>query len=204
MKGDKFIVFARHGETLLNVEDRFQGLMDSELTQRGIEQARILNFFLKRRFKELTFYVSPLNRARQTYQYASEGISHIMYEDSRLIEICYGAWEGKKRSEIDVKILNERMVKRYTFVHPGFFDHQPGQSYEQIYGRVKDFIQDIIKKELINDVCCITHHGVLINVARFFMDLSSQELNQLRIKNSQLILVKVNRTKSVAKFVDLS
>mgnify|MGYP002619790280 CR=1 FL=1 len=36
------IYFTRHGETLWNLEHRFQGWKDSELTENGVKRAELL------------------------------------------------------------------------------------------------------------------------------------------------------------------
>ena len=41
------IYFVRHGQTIWNVEKRFQGLSDSPLTELGITQAKLLGKKLK-------------------------------------------------------------------------------------------------------------------------------------------------------------
>ena len=49
------IYFVRHGQTVWNVEKRFQGLSDSPLTELGITQAKLLGEKLKNiKFELLT------------------------------------------------------------------------------------------------------------------------------------------------------
>lgn len=188
-----FVVFARHGTTVFNIEDRFQGLSDSPLVPRGVSQAKRLNKFLIKNFKLGVFYTSPLPRVLETYGYASVGISARHVISNHLIEICYGSWESKKRAEIDEKLLEARSLDRYNFTHPGEYKGFKGQSYAEIYPRVHEFLEGIVHKQsnTDNDICVITHHGVLINVVRFFCDKSSQDLNSLRIPNDQLIVVEI-------------
>ena len=59
------IYFVRHGQTIWNVEKRFQGLSDSPLTELGITQAKLLG----KKFKDIKFdkfYSTSLKRANDT------------------------------------------------------------------------------------------------------------------------------------------
>ena len=60
------LYLARHGETDLNIDDRYQGISDAPLNARGIDQARALALALP---LDVTRIVSsPLQRALQTAQ----------------------------------------------------------------------------------------------------------------------------------------
>ncbi|MDC7241891.1 MAG: histidine phosphatase family protein, partial [Spirochaetales bacterium] len=57
----------RHGETIWNSEKRYQGQLDSPLTETGIRRTEIQ----RERLKDLHFsavYCSPLGRTRQTLE----------------------------------------------------------------------------------------------------------------------------------------
>ena len=61
---DMKLYVARHGETNLNIDDRYQGASDISLNQRGIDQARLLAEALP---KEVIHVVSsPQRRALET------------------------------------------------------------------------------------------------------------------------------------------
>ena len=61
------IYLLRHGETLWNVEGRFQGRLDSPLTARGVQQAERCGRKLAATLGQVDAVVaSPLGRVRQT------------------------------------------------------------------------------------------------------------------------------------------
>ena len=62
---------ARHGETLWAVEDKFNGLADTDLTERGRAQARGLAARLRGR-PLAAVYCSPLRRTIETATIAAE------------------------------------------------------------------------------------------------------------------------------------
>ena len=60
-------VFLRHGESVGNAEERFQGQSDFPLTETGREQARALaDRWLKEGMKFDLVVTSPLSRAKET------------------------------------------------------------------------------------------------------------------------------------------
>ena len=59
-------IFVRHGESVGNVEGRFQGLADEPLTELGLEQARRVAATLAGSGPVAAVYASPLRRAADT------------------------------------------------------------------------------------------------------------------------------------------
>jgi len=92
----------RHGETLWNVEGRFQGALDSPLTPRGESQAISMGHALRSLgvagFRWLS---SPAPRAVRTATLARGAPPDAT--DPRLIEIGMGDWSGLTREEIDAR-----------------------------------------------------------------------------------------------------
>ena len=59
------IYLTRHGQTQWNKEKRFQGTMDSPLTEKGIADAKKLGIYLEKIPLD-RIVVSPLKRAKDT------------------------------------------------------------------------------------------------------------------------------------------
>lgn len=93
------ILLARHGETVFNVEGRWQGQSDSPLTERGWAQARELARALANE-PIAAVYSSDLGRALQTATEVAAVHRLTVTTDERLREIDTGAWTGKGRAEI--------------------------------------------------------------------------------------------------------
>jgi probable phosphoglycerate mutase len=88
---------ARHGETEWTITGQHTGTTDLPLTDRGETNARRLRERLAgHAFAKLL--VSPLMRARQTYELA--GLDGVAEVDRDLVEWNYGDYEGRKTSEI--------------------------------------------------------------------------------------------------------
>ena len=88
------IVFARHGQTAPNRDGLVLGRADPELTEEGHRQAELLAVALRGE-PVAAILSSPLLRARQTAEPIGEACGVPVEVDDRLIEIDWGAWEGR-------------------------------------------------------------------------------------------------------------
>ena len=95
-------MLARHGETVFNVEGRWQGQWDSSLTERGVAQARELARALAEE-PIAAIYSSDLGRAVDTAAAVARTHQIEVQTDARLREINTGAWTGKGRAEIQAE-----------------------------------------------------------------------------------------------------
>lgn len=88
------LYIARHGQTDWNIAHKAQGRTDIPLNATGIKQAEVLRDKIKD-IKFDTVYASPLRRARETAEIATEGKHKIIFDD-RLMERSFGDYEGKE------------------------------------------------------------------------------------------------------------
>ena len=91
------IYLVRHGETAWTISGQHTGRTDIPLTERGEREAQAL----RARLRGLTFatvLTSPLQRARRTGELA--GFAECVHADLDLMEWDYGAYEGRRSSEI--------------------------------------------------------------------------------------------------------
>jgi broad specificity phosphatase PhoE len=94
------IIVVRHGQTMGNIEQRFYGHSETDLTPLGIAQARAAG----RRLADVHFdhvYTSDLSRAAMTTAHVLEGrVGPPPVLDPGLREMNYGEWEARPASEI--------------------------------------------------------------------------------------------------------
>jgi 2,3-bisphosphoglycerate-dependent phosphoglycerate mutase len=101
------IVFMRHGESTWNLDNRFTGWTDVDLTAKGEAEARAAGQVLKS--EGYTFdlcYTSVLKRAIRTLWLAMEEMDAVylpVKNDWRLNERHYGALQGLDKSETAAK-----------------------------------------------------------------------------------------------------
>ncbi len=97
------VVLLRHGETAWNLVHRFQGQHDTELTDRGREQAAAAGESLARAAvgRRLVLVSSDLRRAQDTAAAVGRAAGVPVLLDPRLREIAAGEWQGLLQPEIE-------------------------------------------------------------------------------------------------------
>ena len=92
----------RHGQTSWNLERRFQGTTDIELTETGVAQARRAARLLAA-LKPDAIVASDLKRAAATAAELSALTGHTVAHDSALRETYAGEWQGLTHEEITAR-----------------------------------------------------------------------------------------------------
>jgi broad specificity phosphatase PhoE len=92
------LVLVRHGETVNHSDNRYTGLSDVELTDRGRRQAEALAVWAEA--AGLTaIRSSPLTRARGTAEPSAERAGLPLLTDHRLVELDFGVLDGLTADE---------------------------------------------------------------------------------------------------------
>ena len=118
------LVLVRHGQSMWNLENRFTGWTDVELSEQGIKEAKEAGKVLKEKgFNFDVAYTSVLKRANDTLKYILEelGEENIPVKKSwRLNERHYGALQGLNKDETKEKYGAEQVLlwRRSTDVRP--------------------------------------------------------------------------------------
>ena len=156
--------FARHGETDWNREQRYQGSKDIPLNRKGQMQADANGVLLREMLERdgvdpasLNWFASPLSRASETMDRMRAAFDVELppvIHDKRLIEISFGAFEGRLHAEI---------AREQTALAPGereesywHFRPQDGENYDDVAVRLLDFA-----RELTHHAVVVAHGGVL-------------------------------------------
>jgi len=149
------LFLVRHAESEWNPVGRYQGLLDPELSERGRVQAKLLaSAFEKEKIDVI--YSSPLKR---TYQTAAEIASKHNLEvikEKRIIEIDHGVWSGMFVDEVKEKYPEDF---RRWLEEPHKVKFERGESLEDVYARVKEFL-DFIKQDHQNQTVVAVSHTV--------------------------------------------
>ena len=118
------LVLVRHGQSQWNLENRFTGWTDVELSEQGVKEAKEAGKVLKEKgFEFDVAYTSVLKRANDTLSYILEelGEKDIPIKKSwRLNERHYGALQGLNKDETRQKYGAEQVLlwRRSTDVKP--------------------------------------------------------------------------------------
>jgi broad specificity phosphatase PhoE len=152
------IYITRHGETEWNKQGRMQGWKNSNLTEKGIDNAKKLGESLK----DIDFdyiYSSPLGRAFDTAKYirGSKNTEIIKVED--LKEMNFGSWEGMEHEKIK-ELYGEQQDNFWN--KPHLYQAGDGESYEEIINRAKTVLDDILNKSSGAENILIVSHAAML------------------------------------------
>ena len=118
------LVLVRHGQSMWNLENRFTGWTDVELSEQGIKEAKEAGKVLKEKgYGFDVAYTSVLKRANDTLGYILEELEEQdipLKKSWRLNERHYGALQGLNKDETKEKYGEEQVLlwRRSTDVRP--------------------------------------------------------------------------------------
>ena len=195
----KYIYLCRHGESEYNAKKIVQGHIDTQLTEKGINQAKALAEFLKD--KNIQKIVSSdLKRAYQTAKTVADTLNLQVNVDERIREMHFGTWEGLS----------------YDWIYQNAKDHfynwlsnpvkHPLPKQEDPYHfekRLRLFWEDI-KKSKEQNILIVGHGGSIQGLLCIVMNLGIECLWKFRHDNTGLSLIISNNSKDEVKFINLS
>ena len=180
------IYIIRHGQTDWNIEHRTQGQTDISLNANGIKQAELITKKIEN-LKIDNIISSDLKRAYMTAQIINKKFNKNIKTDKRLREFCFGTLEGITRDKITQEIWDDFNK------NPKHFN---AETKEEIFNRIKSFINDI-KSNNINKNTLVVTHGGPIRMIKFYLDNGDnfddkkylEEYMPLKIKNLDLFII---------------
>ena len=189
------IYFVRHGQTVWNVEKRFQGLSDSPLTELGITQAKLLGEKLKD-IKFDKFYSTSLKRANDTANYIKGNREQEVEIFDDFVEISMGDMEGIQQEEF--KKLYPEQVKNFFFnqleYDPSSFG---GESFLEVRERVAKGLDKFIDLNKDYERVLVVSHGATLKTLLHYIsgkDISTLS-DEVIPKNTSYTIVKYENGK---------
>lgn len=181
------VYLLRHGETTYNADgNRYCGRIDAELTGKGISQAQRVAEALRGHPIDAV-YASPLKRAYITAEIAS-GNQLPVIRDPRLIELDFGAWEGKTRDEF---VSEDPDLWTLWSESP---DHtQAGGSGDtalDMVRRVDDFFAEMMRKHDGQHVLVVAHNGVNRLYLAWKLGMPLKHYRRIAQENSAITVVR--------------
>ena len=181
------VYFVRHGQTDWNAEGRLQGQADTDINQRGRDQADRNGKRLAGLIKDASgwdFVASPLRRTRETMERVrvGMGLPAAGYRtDPLLVEVHFGDWQGKTYLELEAEspgTTARRAADKWNFRPPG----EQGESYAMLTARIEPFL-----RELKQETVCVTHGGVIRSIFRLVEALGENETAALEIRQDRVL-----------------
>ncbi|MDW8226646.1 MAG: histidine phosphatase family protein [Anaerolineales bacterium] len=150
-----FLTLLRHGESVGNLEDRFQGQADFPLTERGLRQAQALAQRWQREGRTFDRCISsPLQRARQTAEILCAALKISLELDNDWMELNNGLIAGMRSEEANRAFPPPALHTPYTRYG------QIGESLLEVYLRAGRNLQKLLDAPP-QRVLIVAHAGIL-------------------------------------------
>lgn len=147
------IYLVRHAEAMGNVQEFFQGRIDTEISEKGRKQLECL----AERFKDIkieALYSSPLKRAVSTAEAVNRYHGLPMKFNDEIIEINGGRWEGEKWAELPVLFPEEHSTWNNAI---NKFQAPDGENTQQVYDRMKKAMREIAAENNGRTIAVVSH-----------------------------------------------
>lgn len=147
------VFFVRHAETEWNRLGRYQGCIDTHLSQVGRDQATAL----AERLKETEFaaiYSSHMARAVETAEVIARPRGLPLLQDRALAEICHGTWEGLTVEEVEERFPELVAVRRRS---PERAVAPEGESLYDVRTRALGIFAELLRRHAGESLLVVGH-----------------------------------------------
>lgn len=224
---NKIIILLRHGQSVWNLENRFTGWTDVELTELGRKEAWDAGEKMAKAMLLPDYYFTSFQkRAITTMNIAVEAMDREwipVVKDWRLNERHYGALQGLNKAETAAQYSEGQVQlwrRSYDVRPPQLSRDDPrfpgnieryrvipekelptGESLEDTIGRVKRCFNEIIQPHLKEcDTILITAHGNSLRaLAMMILHLSPQEIVKVEIPTGSPWVFEIDEDINVIK-----
>lgn len=180
------LILVRHGQSAWNLENRFTGWIDVDLTRVGVAEAKSAGSLLSGQHLDAVF-TSDLKRAQKT---ADLMLKEMKISDLRLIcsgalnERHYGDLQGLDKDEVRAKYGEEQVhIWRRSFNVPP----PGGESLKDTCERVFPYFEEAILPRLKagHDILVVAHGNSLRALVKKLENLGDDEITEVEIPTGQ-------------------
>jgi len=213
-----YLILVRHGQSEWNLEKRFTGWVDVDLTENGKLEAEKAGYLIKKKNISIGQYYSSLQlRANNTLKI----IQRVLNDKKDFIkawqinERHYGALTGLNKIEMSSRIGEDKVYKfrrsweikpeplsKESPYHPINIDAYKNvpkenipdtESLKDTYERVIKFYDEEIKNQLKNKNILISAHGNSIRaLCKYLFKLDNDQISKLEIPTGNPLLMELN------------
>ena len=220
-----FLILVRHGQSTWNLEKRFTGWVDVDLTKKGESEAEKAGLLIKEKNIEIDFYYSSLQlRANNTLIIIQKALNDkkTFSKAWQLNERHYGALTGLNKIEMSEKIGKNKVLefRRSWDVKPDALNKESPyhpinietyknipkevipdtESLKDTYERVTKYFEKEIKKKLENKNVLISAHGNSIRaLCKKLFGLDNIQISSLEIPTGNPLIIEINASSKIIK-----
>lgn len=220
------LVLVRHGESQWNLENRFTGWTDVDLTEKGIEEAKKGGRTLKD--LGLVFdvaYTSYQKRAIKTLNFILEEANQLylpVNKSWRLNERHYGALQGLNKAETAkkygdeqvhiwrrsfdvapplVELTDEERYPKFDKRYEALTDEEcpRGESLKDTIARVLPYWNEVVSKEIKagKNVIIAAHGNSLRALIKYLLNISDEDILELNITTGKPLIFDIDENLNI-------
>ena len=225
-----YLILVRHGQSTWNLEKKFTGWVDVDLTENGKLEAKKSGELIKSKNINIDIYYSSFQlRAKNTLKLIKEILQSttISKEAWQLNERHYGALTGLNKDEMKLKLGEEKVhqFRRSWDLRPDPLDknnpYHPTniKTYKEIpineipdteslkdtYERVLKFYKKDIENKISENNILISAHGNSIRaLCKYLFKLDENQISKLEIPTGNPLLITLDGNKKITdcKYLD--
>ena len=218
-----YLILIRHGQSVWNLEKRFTGWVDVDLTDKGRSEAKKAGTLIKNKGISIDLYYSSLQlRAKNTLKIIQKVLNDKkdFIKTWEINERHYGALTGLNKIEM-IKKLGEKKVHEFrrswdikpeplskkSSYHPlniKTYKDVPkknlpdSESLKDTYDRVIKFYNKEIQNKIKNKNILISAHGNSIRaLCKYLFKLDNTQISQLEIPTGNPLVIEFNNDDNI-------
>ena len=225
-----YLILVRHGQSVWNLEKKFTGWVDVDLTTNGKSEAIKAGELIKTKNINIDIYYSSFQlRAKNTLKLIKEILqdNRVFNESWELNERHYGALTGLNKDEMKLKLGEDKVhqfrrswdlrpdpLDKDNPYHPSNIDTYKTiptdlipdtESLKDTYERVIKFYQREIESKIKNNNILISAHGNSIRaLCKYLFRLDENQISKLEIPTGNPLLINLNKESEISncKYLD--
>ena len=225
-----YLILIRHGQSVWNLEKRFTGWVDVDLTENGVLEAKKAGDLIKQSNIIINYYYSSLQlRAKNTLEIIQKSLKDEknFVKAWQLNERHYGELTGLNKLEMTKKLGEDKVfqLRRSWNLRPGPLDKKSQfhplnintyknipnknipdtESLKDTYDRVINYFKSKIEDDLKKGNILISAHGNSIRaLCKYFLKLDEHQISKLEIPTGNPLLMKIDKNQKVksCKYLD--
>ena len=225
-----YLILVRHGQSIWNLEKKFTGWVDVDLTENGKLEAKKAGKLIKAKNISIDIYYSSFQlRAKNTLNLIMEVLNDPKFfkEAWQLNERHYGALTGLNKDEMKIKLGEEKVhqFRRSWDLRPDPLDKNNPyhpiniETYKEIpinkipdteslkdtYERVLEFYKQEIENKISKNNILISAHGNSIRaLCKYLFRLDENQISKLEIPTGNPLLINLDSNKKITdcKYLD--
>ena len=219
------LLLVRHGQSVWNLEKKFTGWVDVDLTEKGKSEAKKAGKLIKEKDVTIDYYYSSLQlRANHTLKIIQKTLDDEKYfvRAWQLNERHYGSLTGLNKIEMSKKIGEDKVYEfrrswdikpealskdnPYHPININTYKEVPEklipdtESLKDTYERVVQYFDKEIKERLKNKNILISAHGNSIRaLCKKLFNLDNKQISNLEIPTGNPLIIEMDKDLKINK-----